>query len=253
MSPIRAVTFDLWQTLLLDNRERGRIRAELRLEGTRDALARAGHQFGIEHLREAYQNCFQHCQRIRQESLDISFRQQVEIFLDYISPQLTGNLTEQTTGEVLTAYSDAFFVHPPSPHPESMAVLQGVKELGMKIGLISNTGMTPGAAFRKFLEQHQLLSYFDTLVFSDEVRLSKPAQGIFRLTMESLGAAPHETVHVGDNVLNDVQGANQFGLKTVWIEGFSEGADPADPTTLPDVTVSGLGGVVEAIEGLIRV
>ena len=40
MNQITAVTFDLWQTLLLDNRELGLARALLRLEGTRDALAR---------------------------------------------------------------------------------------------------------------------------------------------------------------------------------------------------------------------
>ena len=40
MSKITAVTFDLWQTLLLDNRELGRARAQVRLEGTQEALAK---------------------------------------------------------------------------------------------------------------------------------------------------------------------------------------------------------------------
>ena len=40
MAVIKGVTFDLWQTLLLDNRELGQARAAIRLEGAQDALAK---------------------------------------------------------------------------------------------------------------------------------------------------------------------------------------------------------------------
>ena len=65
-----------------------------------------------------------------------------------------------------------------------------------------------------------------------------------------MGAAPDETVHVGDHVKNDVVGAKQCGLKTVWITGFSEREDPNDPATEPDAEVNGLGEVVPAIAQL---
>ena len=42
---IRAVTFDLWQTLLLEDGELGRKRAELRISGTSKALTNAGLPF----------------------------------------------------------------------------------------------------------------------------------------------------------------------------------------------------------------
>ena len=63
-------------------------------------------------------------------------------------------------------------------------------------------------------------------------------------------AKPSQAVHVGDSVKNDVAGAKLSGLKTVWITGFSEREDPADPATEPDETVGGLADVVPAIRRL---
>jgi len=250
LSQITAVTFDLWQTLLLDNRELGRARAQLRLEGAQNALKRVAENFSIEHLREAYRACYRHCHRVREDNLDVSFREQVDLFINYISPDLVDRLPQETSQEITRAYSDAFFVHPPVPHAKSVAVLEGIKGMGLNIGLISNTGMTPGTAFRRFLDQHTLLHYFDTLTFSDEVKLAKPSDQIFRLTVDSLHTTPEQTVHVGDHVINDVQGAKQVGMKTVWIEGFYQREDPNDPKTEPDIAVADLGGVVAAVEKL---
>ena len=120
----------------------------------------------------------------------------------------------------------------------------------MRLGLISNTGMTPGSMFRTYLEQQGMLKYFDALTFSDEVGLSKPSDEIFQLTLRELGAQPEETVHVGDHVVNDIVGAKRCGMKTVWIMGFYEPEDPDDPESQPDAAVSGLGGVVEAVARL---
>ena len=247
---IAAVTFDLWQTLLYDNRERGLARAELRLEGAQQALACRGERYDLERIREAYWACAQRCREIREGLLDITFREQVEIFIDNIDSGLVNRLDEDTIEEVAWAYSDSFFVHPPTVHADTATVLRNIKGMGLRIGLISNTGMTPGEAFRRFLDQHQLLHYFDAMTYSDEIKISKPAPRMFHLTLESLGIAPHQAAHVGDSVANDIVGANRCGLKTVWISGFSEDPDPADPDSQPDVIVSDLAQVVAAVSKL---
>ena len=247
MAEITAVTFDLWQTLLLDNRELGRARAQVRLEGTQEALGRAGIFYDLEHIREAYRACYRECRRIRDQNLDVSFRDQVEIFINNIGGGMVGRLDEETIQEILRVYADSFFVHPPVPHSDALSVLGDVKTMGLRIGLISNTGMTPGATFRRYLDQQGMLGYFDTLTFSDEVKLAKPSDEIFLLTLRSLGATPPETVHVGDHVQNDVVGAKRCGLKTVWITGFYENENPSDPDTMPDATVDGLAEVIPAI------
>lgn len=252
MPKMIAVTFDLWQTLLLDNRELGRARTQLRLEGTRKALEKFGEDYDVEHIREAYRSCYRHCHTVRAQNLDVTFREQVEIFISNINPGLVDRLPEELVQEILAAYSDAFFVHPPLAHADAFKVLTQARTSGLRIGLISNTGMTPGVAFRKFLDQHNLLGFFDTLTFSDEVKLAKPGEEIFLRTLRALGAQPSESVHVGDHVKNDVVGANQVGMRTVWIEGFYEKPADAGPEANADASVAGLGMVTAAIQDIHR-
>jgi len=250
LAQITAVTFDLWQTLLLDNRELGRARAQVRLEGTAEALGKVGEAYSIDQIREAYRACYRQCHQIRERNLDVSFLEQVELFINNISPGLVSRLDHRTIQQICNVYADSFFVHPPVPHPDAVTVLREVKGMGLRIGLISNTGMTPGVTFRRFLDQKGMLEYFDALTFSDEVKLAKPSNEIFLLTLKALGATPAQSVHVGDHVLNDVVGANRCGLKTVWVQGFYEQGDPADPASEPDATVAELALVVPAIKHL---
>ena len=250
MPEITAVTFDLWQTLLLDNPEMGRVRSEARLQGTLEALQGVGQYFELAVIEEAYRSGIRRCQDIRANLRDVTFNQQVEIFLNEIAPGLGHRLPAATFNEIALVYSDSFFVHPARPHPEGVRVLQSVKDMGLRLGLISNTGMTPGVSFRRFLDEHGMLGYFEALTFSDEVGMSKPASEMFTSTLSQLDSIPTQAIHVGDHIFNDVAAAKECGMKTVWIEGFYERPDLSDSATLADETVSGLGEVPDAIKRL---
>lgn len=247
MPEITAVTFDLWQTLLLDYRELGLTRANARLDGVARILAGAGQEFDAARISDAYGECYRQCAAIREGLRDVSFAEQIALFVNYIRPGLAASLPPAALAEISRVYADAFLDYPPPAHAAAVAALQAVRDMGLRIGLISNTGMTPGTTFRVYLQNNGLLDYFDALTFSDEVKMSKPAPEIFLMTLRTLHAAPGQTIHVGDSVRNDVAGARQCGLKTVWITGFSQREDPADPATRPDETVAGLDEVAAAI------
>ena len=250
MAEITTVTFDLWQTLLLDERDLGQARAMVRLEGAQSALAKFGERFDLEHINEAYMSCFQQCREVRNSGLDVDFREQVEIFVNHIKPGLTKCLDGQIMDEIAGYYADSFLVHPPPAHEDAIGVLKSIKQMGFTMGLISNTGMTPGFTFRSYMEERGMLEYFHTLTFSDEVKLAKPASEIFVMTLEAMNAKPEQTIHVGDHVINDVLGAKRCGMKTVWISGFYDREDPDDPETEPDITVDTLAAVVPAVAKL---
>jgi putative hydrolase of the HAD superfamily len=141
-------------------------------------------------------------------------------------------------------------VHPPPAHVDAVQVLQSIKDMGLVMGLISNTGMTPGFTFRSYMDEEGMLDFFQTLTFSDEVKLAKPGSQIFMMTLKALRSTPEQTIHVGDHVTNDVVGAKRCGMKTIWINGFYEREDPNDPETEPDITVSSLADVVPAVAKL---
>ena len=250
MAEITTVTFDLWQTLLLDERDLGQARAMVRLEGAQSALAKFGQDFDLEKISEAYMSCFQQCREVRNGGLDVDFREQVAIFVNHINPGLAERLDRAIMDEIAQFYADSFLTHPPPAHEDALHVLEAIKEMGFKMGLISNTGMTPGFTFRSYMEERGMLEYFHTLTFSDEVKLAKPSSEIFMMTLEAMDARPEQTIHVGDHVINDVVGAKRCGMKTVWISGFYEREDLNDPETEPDITVDTLAAVVPAVSKL---
>ena len=186
MSEITAVTFDLWQTLLVDNRELGLTRSNARLEGVQRILEESGEEFDSDRISEAYWDCYRQCAAIREGLLDVSFPEQIDIFVESISPGLGMRLSRKALDEITSVYADSFLDYPPPAHTEAVSVLRGVREMGMRIGLISNTGMTPGTTFRTYLENTGMLGFFDALTFSDEVKMSKPAREIFPAHSETL-------------------------------------------------------------------
>ena len=247
---IKGVTFDLWQTLLMDNPELGKARMKIRLNGAVQALGEAGEEYTEELVHDAYRRCYRSCQDIRAQERDVSFMEQVGIFIRHIDRGLEERLPDKVVQRIATVYADSFFCHPPPPHRDAASLLHGIKEKGYRVGLISNTGMTPGYTFRAYMEAMGILEYFDVLTFSDEVRLAKPSREIFFQTVQALGLQQRQVVHVGDHLLNDVFGAKRADMRTIWIEHDGESRPELD--VQPDITVPSrsLGEVYSAIESL---
>jgi putative hydrolase of the HAD superfamily len=86
--------------------------------------------------------------------------------------------------------------------------LRELKARGLKLGVISNWD----ERLRPLLEQTELSACFDAITISVEAGWAKPHLGIFRRALGSLGCAPQEVLHVGDDWREDVIGAQEAGL-----------------------------------------
>jgi 2-haloalkanoic acid dehalogenase type II len=76
----------------------------------------------------------------------------------------------------------------------------------------------------------------------------KPAPDMFQLALESAGVSPHEAVHVGDDPVNDVQGAAAVGMKTVWVN--APGAQWSHAGAQPDAEVKTVAELAEVLRRL---
>jgi putative hydrolase of the HAD superfamily len=92
-----------------------------------------------------------------------------------------------------------------------------------RLGLVTN-----GASClqREKLAASGLGRYFDVVVVSGDLGVSKPDGSIFHHAMGLLDAAPQTTTMVGDNLVRDVDGAIAAGLRGVWLN--RSGAPPPD-------------------------
>lgn len=81
-------------------------------------------------------------------------------------------------------------------------------------GLVSLGSVSNGVAD---LEAIGIAHYFQASVAAHRVGCAKPDAVIFHAACEAMGVAPQEAVYVGDDPLLDVQGAQQAGLRGIWI------------------------------------
>ena len=249
MSAIRVVTLDLWQTLIMDRPELGRERMEYRLQGAMRALAEIGEFFTKEQVFEAYRACYKTCHAIREEERDVSFGDQVKIFIRCIGDGLMSRIDQKTFARIETSYADSFY-EAPAPLVQGVpAMLEKLKVRGYRLGLISNTGMTPGRVFRSYMESLGIIGYFDQLAFSDEMLLAKPSSAIFLGTLAKLGCTAYEAVHVGDHLRLDIQGAQRAGMRAIWVEALEAGGSSSD--IVADVTIPSIAELPGALDNLI--
>ncbi len=77
------------------------------------------------------------------------------------------------------------------------------------LGLLTNGNSYP--------DRCGLDGWFTFAVFADAHGARKPAPSIFHAACEQARVQPHELLHVGDSLHNDVFGAQQAGLPTAWL------------------------------------
>ena len=117
--------------------------------------------------------------------------------------------------EALAGYIEPVLHVPPDLAPRAAEAVRELASRGIALGIISNTGRTPGVILRRVLERHDLLRHFTAVSYSDEVGYRKPDAEIFRRTLAELGVEAGEAAHVGDNPVADVQGAQGVGMRGV--------------------------------------
>ena len=100
--------------------------------------------------------------------------------------------------------------------------LQTLSDEGIRLGLVCDTGMTPGRVVRQLLEDCELVDYLEVLCFSDEVGVPKPGSEIFEKALAGLGVRPPEAVHIGDLKRTDIAGAHHIGMHAVRFRGVHD-------------------------------
>ena len=105
--------------------------------------------------------------------------------------------------------------------PDVVPSLDVLREAGVRMGVISN--FVWGGV--ELIHDLELASHFESLTISARVGFQKPHEGIFRHALDSLGAKPETSWHIGDSYRADIFGGRRAGMTAVMIE--RGGTDPA--------------------------
>ncbi len=220
------VTFDLWETLLIDQPELDDARNRMRYERLHRALSGSGIQITLEDLKKGYEQSAFQLQAIWRENKELSTIEQIHTI---ISAAGLGDFStdSQLARTLEKAYVDPIFAVPPELNGDAFATLREMRSRVRRIGLVSNTGRSPGVALRELLRKYGIIEFFDSTIFSDEAGSRKPDGVIFEKAAMALGTEPGKIVHIGDDPEADVWGAKKAGMKAVLFdypvpEGFKK-------------------------------
>ena len=111
---------------------------------------------------------------------------------------------------------------------------------GLKLGVVSN--------FEPWLEEvlalQGIADRFVAVAISGTLGVAKPDPEIFKAALAEAGADPAATVHVGDQLVNDVAAARAVGITPVLIDRFARHPDAGGAHR-----VESLDGLVELVAG----
>ncbi len=214
MSP--TVLMDLWGTLIEpaiseDLYYKTRVLELLRVCGLEPSDEE------LEYAYSTYKKVEEELFHIRKSTLkEILAEKALNIFLKRLG------LEVQVESEHLNAYSKPFL--------EMTRLRKGAREAvkylsnGYSLILVSNISYSWMG--REVLRRNGLLNYFSNTLFSDEVGFRKPHPKIFQLALEMAGSSPSESVMIGDELEDDMLGAKNLGIKTIWIPCGYKSPDP---------------------------
>lgn len=127
------------------------------------------------------------------------------------------------------------------------ALLESLQDRGLKTGLVANSWPDPGRILRADAEALGLASRLDSMVFSAEVGVRKPAPEIFLRACGELAVDPSAALFVGDDLEHDVQGAAGVGMTTVQALWFRADEHPAVEPDYTAFTATDVLGVVRRL------
>lgn len=214
---IKAITFDLWDTLIDDDSDEPKRKAQ----GLRSKYDERRHlvwealnaiePIDMETVRLAYAtadaafNTVWHDQHITWEIADR---------LSVVLRGLGRSLPDDAFAKIVKEHEEMEVNIPPDTIAGAREALDDLAGR-YRLCIVSDTIVSPGRCLRELLEVHGLKQYFSGFAFSDEVGHSKPHKTMFESAASQMGCDIPEMIHIGDRDHNDVKGPQALGMKAV--------------------------------------
>jgi putative hydrolase of the HAD superfamily len=218
---IEAVTFDFWNTIGVE--APGSYRR--RVTECVTVLEGAGYAADPAALEAWFQRAVGVWTESWRRGVHYSAQQGAQDCAREMGLDLPAEISSRMAGAMGSADVDATMT------PNIDACLRALKQRGIRLGVICDTGFSNGRTVRSALVKFGLLDLFDHVTFSDEVGAFKPAPQPFADAMSGLEVDnPQLIAHVGDTHRSDVVGAMRAGWTAVRYTGIAD--DPGEPDAL---------------------
>lgn len=133
--------------------------------------------------------------------------------------------------------------------PDVPDLFAGLRERGLKIGVLSNT-IWDRDWHEQFFERDGVLHLIDGAVYTSEVPWTKPHPEAFQAAMAAVGVSdPGACVFVGDRPFDDISGARAVGMRAILVPHSDIPLAQQVPVEVePDAVVQRLADVLPLID-----
>ncbi len=214
---IKAVTFDLWDTIVDDDSDEPKRAAhgllskkEERRRLMLEALQSVAH-IDKDQVDLAYDVADAGFNVVwRENHINWTVEQRLRVVLNGLGRTLPGEIMAQLIEDTGRMEVDI----PPNAID---GIGDALEELSRryKLCIVSDAIVTPGTGLREILNTYDLGRYFQGFAFSDEVGHSKPHRSMFDSAARQLDVDVSEIVHIGDRDHNDIKGPHALGAKAI--------------------------------------
>ena len=249
MGTIKAISFDLWDTLVIDDSDEAK-RAGRGLRSKFDErrhllweALNAAAPIDLEAVHRAYNVGDAAFNKVwKEQHITWPIAERLRVILNGLGRELP----EDSFNAVVRAHEEMEVEIPPDAMPGAAPVLERLAKR-YKLCVVSDAIVSPGSCLRRLLENHGLARFFSGFAFSDEVAHSKPHRSMFESVAGQLGVEIGEMLHVGDRDHNDVKGPQRLGMKAIL---FTASNDMDKSTTTADAICESFDELEAAIDQL---
>jgi len=248
---IKAITFDLWDTVIHDDSDEPKRLAQ----GLRSKKAERRHlvwealnevrSIDAETVSLAYDvadAAFNHVWHDQHVTWTIAER------LEVVLKGLGRTLREVRFEQLVKDHEEMEIRVTPDPIDGVAAALDTLAQR-FPLAVVSDAIVSPGRCLRQWLEMHDLKRYFTGFAFSDEVGHSKPHAEMFASAARQMGVEIDEMLHIGDRDHNDIRGPHALGMKAIL---FTATRDSDRSITVADGICDHHRDLLQVVDAVIR-
>ena len=214
---IKAITFDLWDTVIHDDSDEPRRAAQ----GLRSKHEERRHQvwealqqhrpIDYGQVRLAYDVTEAAFTRVwKCHYCTWTVRERLRVLLS----GLNRTLPENDFVSLVEAHERMEADVPPDLVDGIAEVIAGLSQR-FPLAVVSDAIVSPGRDLRRILEHHGVIQFFQGFAFSDELGHSKPHRSMFASAAQQVGVEIDQLLHIGDRDHNDVKGSQALGMKAI--------------------------------------
>ena len=234
---IRALALDLWGTLIVDAPGGGRRRMRRREARLTTAYERVGAGPGAaDAVPQAIRHAIDALVVAHQSNIDLSGEDRVNAVRRSMLEQCPETVEDDALlAELIGAICESASWEPPDLIDGVESELDALKRRGLRLAVVSNTGLAPGHYVERALIARGFDRWIDHWIWSDETLSWKPGQAIFQAALDALAVSASEAAFVGDTPEADVLGSRHAGFAASVLVGDKQEAAIQADLTLPSV------------------